>query len=141
MHDDVDHQILSILRRDARVSITTLAAQVGRSRTAVQARLDRLQRDGQILRYTIEEPGRRNPDEIGAFVKVALVAQREGPALVEILRDMPQVLACRGIAGEFAFMVLLRRLEHAELQSTLQHIYTLPGVLKTETVLTLTYEF
>ena len=56
MRDKIDEQILEELRRDSRVPITDLSRKVNRSRTAVQARLSRLEQSQQILGYTIKEP-------------------------------------------------------------------------------------
>ena len=54
MRDEIDEQILEALRRDSRLPVTNLSRKVGRSRTAVQARLSRLEQDQQILGYTIK---------------------------------------------------------------------------------------
>jgi DNA-binding Lrp family transcriptional regulator len=51
--DDLDRQILSILRRDARTPYTEIADRVGTSEGTVRNRVDRLTEDGIIERFTV----------------------------------------------------------------------------------------
>jgi len=51
--DDLDREILSILRRDARTPYTEIAAQVGTSEGTVRNRVDRLTENGVIERFTV----------------------------------------------------------------------------------------
>ena len=73
MRDKIDEQILEALRRDSRLPVTNLSRKVGRSRTAVQARLSRLEQDQQILGYTIKEPSTLETDGIGATETMAFL--------------------------------------------------------------------
>jgi len=51
--DDLDRQILSILRRDARTPYTEIADRVGTSEGTVRNRVDRLTSEGIIERFTV----------------------------------------------------------------------------------------
>jgi DNA-binding Lrp family transcriptional regulator len=51
--DAIDEKLLSALRDNARASTARLARLVGRSRTSVQSRLDRLEREGVIVGYSV----------------------------------------------------------------------------------------
>ncbi len=51
--DDLDRQILDILRRDARTPYTEIASQVGTSEGTVRNRVERLTEDGVIERFTV----------------------------------------------------------------------------------------
>jgi len=137
----IDEKILAELRQDSRIPVTTLANRVGRSRTAVQARINRLQQDGRIQRYTIDEPGRTKDSDVGAMVLISVTVRSKSQDLLSHLRGLPQVIGCFGIAGDFDFALLLSRMENAELQKLLEQIYLLDGVRKTETTLALYREF
>ena len=86
MRDEIDEQILEALRRDSRLPVTNLSRKVGRSRTAVQARLSRLEQDQQILGYTIKEPSTLETDGIGAIVMITMEIRSKGEAAVH---DLP----------------------------------------------------
>lgn len=137
----IDEKILAELRQDSRIPVTTLANRVGRSRTAVQARINRLQQDGRIQRYTIDEPGRTKDSDVGAMVLISVTVRSKSQDLLSHLRGLPHVIGCFGIAGDFDFALLLSRMENAELQKLLEQIYLLDGVRKTETTLALYREF
>ena len=53
MLDPLDLQLLALLEMDGRMSHARLARRVGRSRSAIQERIDRLERMGHIAGYTI----------------------------------------------------------------------------------------
>ena len=54
MLDTIDRRIIAALRRDARVSVTTLAAELKLARATVKSRLDRLVETRVIERFTID---------------------------------------------------------------------------------------
>ena len=51
--DATDHQLLSMLRENARVSVATLAKKLRVARGTVQNRLKRMEADGTIVGYTV----------------------------------------------------------------------------------------
>jgi len=51
--DDIDRQLLGLLRDDARTSVATLARKLRVARGTVQNRLARLESDGTIVGYTV----------------------------------------------------------------------------------------
>ena len=51
--DDLDRQILDILRRDSRTPYTEIATEIGVSEGTVRNRVDRLLEDGTIERFTV----------------------------------------------------------------------------------------
>jgi DNA-binding Lrp family transcriptional regulator len=51
--DDLDREILGLLRRDARTPYTEIAEQVGTSEGTVRNRVERLVEDGVIERFTV----------------------------------------------------------------------------------------
>ena len=50
---DTDQQLLSLLRENARASTADIARRLRLSRTTVQSRIERLQREGVIAGYTV----------------------------------------------------------------------------------------
>mgnify|MGYP003945117489 FL=1 len=68
--DGIDVKILNCVNRDARITVTELASQVGLSKTPCHARLRRLEKEGYILGYrAILDPVKLGLDHI-AFVEV-----------------------------------------------------------------------
>ncbi len=54
--DEYDLKILNILKENARTPVSEIAKRVGLSRQTVKSRIDKLEKDGVIKKYTIELP-------------------------------------------------------------------------------------
>lgn len=50
--DDLDEKLITLLRHNGRRSISDIAIDLGVSRATVRARMERLERSGDILGYT-----------------------------------------------------------------------------------------
>ena len=93
-----DEALLSLLREDARASTAQIARRLGLSRTTVQSRIERLQRNGVIAGYTVRLGEDFERDRIRALVMVT-VLPKQMPAVVEALRGMPEVRSLRSVSG------------------------------------------
>lgn len=142
MTDVIDDLILAELRRDARIPLTTIAKRVGRSRTAVEARVNRLKKTGRILRYTIEEPAAEGPESgLSAIILVAMEVRKRGDELLSAFMNMPQISSCVWVTGDYDFALMVKPLGSYELQQLIGRLYKLSGVKRTETLIALHKEF
>jgi DNA-binding Lrp family transcriptional regulator len=99
--DAVDEKLLTLLERDARRPVIALARAVGLSRSAVQERLARLERDGIIAGYTLRR-GRRLAGAAGTkAVLLVKIESRPCDAVTRLFRDWSEIKACYSVAGEF----------------------------------------
>src|SRR5258706_14350861 len=89
VRDSVDEKLISLLCRNARMTLTALAQGVSLSRTAVQARMARLERDRVIVGYRAAM-GERGDDTLSAVLSVTF-SQRPCFPGVEKFRDWPEI--------------------------------------------------
>lgn len=55
MHmDQINRKIIALLSQDSRMSISEIAGNVGRSRTVVAARIEQLEEQGEIVKFTVQ---------------------------------------------------------------------------------------
>jgi len=108
--DRIDRKILTILQREARISMTDLAREVGLSATPVTERVKRLERERVILGYH----ARLDPEALGmrilVFVELRL-AQKSSEIFDSVKRELahvPEVLECHLVAGEFDYLIKAR---------------------------------
>ena len=108
--DRTDRQILSILQKDGRIAISELASRVNLSTTPCSERVKRLEREGIIMGYH----ARVNPQLIDrnllVFLEIKLSA-KSGDVFDQVARDLieiPEVLECHLISGEFDYLVKAR---------------------------------
>jgi len=73
--DDLDLKLIYLLLDNARLSISELAEILGVSRPTVRSRLEKLEKEGVILGYTIK----LNPELLRAHNVVALIVQTDKP--------------------------------------------------------------
>jgi len=140
--DSIDKEILKELRVDARIPVTVLAERVGRSRAAVQARLDKLENSGAIRGYTIvEAPDPHSCQQTGAIVSVSVAVRSDANGLVDVFQKIPEVFSCMSVTGESAFVLLIARCSPDRLKEVVELIYETKGVTKTDTVISLKTDF
>lgn len=108
--DRIDRMILDILQRDGRIAISELAARVNLSTTPCSDRVKRLEREGIIMGYY----ARLNPEMLErnllVFLEIKLSA-KSGDVFDQVARNLteiPEVLECHLISGDFDYLVKAR---------------------------------
>lgn len=135
--DDTDRQLISLLRKDARTSVATLAAKLGVSRGTVTNRLRKLE-DGQVIvGYTLRLRPDAEPNQIRAWMAV-LVEGNQTRAVTAGLLGEPGVAALHDTNGRWDLLAELRAESMAELSAVLERIRLIKGIANTETSILLT---
>ena len=128
--DDIDRKLLSLLRNNARTPTAALGRQLSLSRSAVQERLKRLERDGIIAGYTLvvgkdgEAPG------VGAHVLLSVDPKAHDQA-IGALKKLPEVQSAYTVSGSFDAIAIVSASNAAHLDEILTRIGHLPGVQRT----------
>ena len=130
--DATDQQLLSLLRKDARTSVATLAHKLGVSRGTVTNRVTKLEDAGIIVGYTVRLRPDAQPTEIGAWMSVA-VEGNETRAVIASLLGEPGVAALHDTNGRWDLLAELRAANLAELSQVLERIRLIRGISNTET--------
>ena len=130
--DATDQQLLSLLRKDARTSVATLASKLGVSRGTVSNRITKLEDAGIIVGYTVRLRPDAQPSEISAWMSVA-VAGNETRAVIASLLGEPGVACLHDTNGRWDLLAELRAANLAELSRVLERIRLIRGISSTET--------
>ena len=138
--DDLDRQILGQLQEDASVSSAELARRVDLSAPGLQKRLHRLRAtgviNGQVALLNREAVGL----DLLCFVHVTLAHhQPDGVSgFRSAVQEMPEVLECHHLTGEFDYLLKVVAANHRELEQFLVHRLTpTPGVDRIRTSIVL----
>lgn len=135
--DDVDRNILALLRGNAKLTFNELGAQVGLSSTAVKRRVDRLQRDQVIVGYGARIDPRALGEGIEALIEV-YCADRTAPADVgSSLLGLAQVVSAFTVSGEADAVVRARVESIADLERFVERLRRDPNVVRTKTLIVL----
>ena len=130
--DAPDQQLLSLLRKDARASIATLAQKLGVSRGTVTNRITRLEDAGIIVGYTVRLRPDAEPNEIRAWMGIA-VEGNETRAVIASLLGEPGVASLHDTNGRWDLLAELRAANLSELSQVLERIRLVRGISSTET--------
>lgn len=139
MQDAVDTAIVAAVARDGRVTLADLAAQVGLSTSAVQARVRRLEKDGVIVGYR----ALLDPEAVGrplsAFVEITPLDPGQPDTAPEQLAHLDAIEACHSIAGDAAYMLLVRVASPRALEELVRDIRAAAAVSTRTTVVLQTF--
>ncbi len=107
MLDTLDKTILKILQAEGRISNTELARRVRLSPPATHARVKRLEEQGYIRKYAALLEAEKVGYDMLCFVQISLqlhaLEQVEG--FRAAIQEMPEVLECHHITGEFDYLL------------------------------------
>lgn len=134
--DAIDRKLLALLRADARASFTALARDAGLSRTAIQKRMARLERDGVILGYTVRLAERPKPPVTRAMLSLR-IRTRPCATVLDRFRNWPEVVACYSLAGPVDAMLIVETDDAAALSQLVDRLSAVPGVGEIATALIL----
>ena len=131
--DEVDHRLIDLLRDDARMSVTDLAAQANVSRANAYQRLARLRESGAIRRFTVDVDHRQLGDSVTAlvFVDIDQHAWREMGAR---LLELPGVDYVGFTTGTMDIVLIVRAPDMQHLRDVvLERLQSFPEVRSTQT--------
>lgn len=135
--DATDQQLLALLRENARAPTAELARRLGLSRTTVQSRIERLERGGVILGYSVRTSAAHDAAQVRALVMIA-AEPRLSPSIESALRRLPQVRTLHSVSGVHDFIAGVEAAGVAELDRLIDRIGALDGVERTSTAILMT---
>lgn len=131
--DELDQAILTQLAANARVSVADLARALTTARSTIQARIERLERNGTIAGYTLRLSDTARASQIRATVLLSIDPQAQAGILTR-LRALPAVASAVTTSGRFDLLLLIGAETTAALDRVLDDLGRIPGVRSSETL-------
>jgi len=131
--DDLDRQILDILRRDARTPYTEIADRVGTSEGTVRNRVDQLNEKGIIERFTIST----RTGNVKAMVEISVDVNVQTEGLTEQLAEWNPVDFVWQVSGEEDIVLVVDAADTSSLNDLITRVRELTEVESTKTRLIL----
>jgi DNA-binding Lrp family transcriptional regulator len=128
--DDTDTRLISLLRENARAPTAEIGRRLGLSRTTVQGRIERLERQGVILGYTARISEDLERGSVRAHVMIT-VGPKNARAVETALRALPAVRVLHSVSGAFDLLAVVVAPSVAEMDAVIDQIGDLPGVERT----------
>lgn len=140
MLDRLGKNILQELQRDARISNTELARRINLSPPATLTRVKRLEEEGFIQSYAAIVNRQKAGYDLLCFISVSLQLHDtdQVTGFIKIIQEMPEVLECHHITGEYDYLLKVVTRDTEGLEDFLMHRLTpISGVARIHTNLVL----
>ena len=130
--DDTDRAIIKCLESDARMSLRSVAGEVGVSLGTVSNRLRRLENSGVVTGYTVQ----LDAEKVGWGLTVVVGLRIEKGRLLELQRKIAEdhrVLGVYDVTGDFDSMVVARAVDRGDLDDLSKTVLSLEGITRSVT--------
>ena len=133
--DEIDQRLIALLRRDARRTTAALARDLNLSRTAVQARIARLERDGIILGYATTVA----PDAVAGVLALVTLSITVRPCglVIDRLSSWPEIERIYSIAGDRDAVLIVSVASPQALSALADRLEAVEGIGAVETTVVL----
>lgn len=141
MLDSLDKAILQVLQIDGRISNVELANRVNLSPPAIHTRIKRLEQQGYIRRYVALLDREQIGFDMLCFINVSLQLHQleQVDNFREIILQMPEVLECHHLTGEYDYLLKVVVRNRKELERfVMGRLTPIPGIARIYTSLVLT---
>lgn len=129
--DDIDRELLGLLREDARTPVIALAKKLRLARTTVQNRIAKLEKDGMIVGYTVRLKPAAEPARVRAVMAVAV--DGKNTEVLAKLRGHPNVVGLHSTNGRWDLIADLQADSLEAFDAVLRSIRLIDGIATTET--------
>lgn len=134
--DDIDETILSMLEKDGRATLSQLSDATGLSISAVQSRVQKLERRNVILGYKAVVDDEKRGLAVRAYIAVTPIDYSKEAEIPAKLQDIEGIMSCDSVAGSPSYMLTVRAASPSKLEDLLNVIHqTVP--VSTETTIVL----
>lgn len=137
--DALDRQILDVLQKEAQLSNTELARKINLSPPATHARVKRLETEGFVDQYVAILNKKKLGFDLLLFVFVSTHVHQSDQldALEQVIKDMPEVMECFCLTGEYDYLLKVATKDRVELEQFIRKLNLLSGVVRIQTNLSL----
>lgn len=134
--DETNRQLISLLRKDARMPVAELAKRLGVSRATVQNRMQKLKDEGVILGYTVKLGTELTEAPIRASMSIQ-AASSEEESVIARLRGHPNVRRVHHTTGRWDLIAEIHTDTLQAFNKVVGAIRLIKGVKQTESNLLL----
>ena len=135
--DDLDQKLVTLLRHNARRSVSDLAIELGMARATIRTRMERLEQSGEIIGYTVM----LKSDAAALPVRGIMMIEVEGHSADRVLRALngfSEISAIHTTNGRWDLIAELGAGTLPDFDAVLRRIRLIQGITSSETTLLLT---
>ena len=130
--DELDQQLIALLRQNARLSVADLAHKLKVSRGTVTNRLRKLEDTQTVVGYTVRLRPEAEPNRIRAWTSIEVEGNRMRGVIASLLGE-PGVASLHDTNGRWDLLAELEVGSMKELSDVLERVRLINGIRVTET--------
>jgi len=130
--DEMDTQLIRLLRRNARASLSELAADLGVQRNTVRARLAKLTKAGEIVGFTVQTKADVQEYPVRGFMMLEIAGRQSERAAAALLKR-PEVQAVHSTNGKWDYIAEIGAETLEDFDAALTAIRRTEAIGRTET--------
>jgi DNA-binding Lrp family transcriptional regulator len=137
IYDDLDREMIALLKRDGRASVAKLAEILDVSRGTVQNRMDRLLHSGALLGFT----ARVREDYEDGGIRAIMMIEISGKNTTQVitrLRGIPELQRVHTTSGKWDLVSEVQVESLADFDRVLREVRMIDGIENSETSMLLT---
>lgn len=128
--DAMDHQLIELLKVNARLPLVNIAKALGCARSTAQLRLKGLEDAGVITGYTVSVSSTRGPHVIRAMVLISIESRHESTVMRELAKRH-EITKLYSVSGRYDLCAILLTDSTQELDAVIDRIRNVQGVTDT----------
>ena len=138
--NEIDSEILGLLRENSRISITEIAQKTRTSRATVQKRIEYMETTGIITGYTVRIKPNASPNKVQAWMSI-MVEGNKATSVIKELRLNPAIQTLHTTNGKWDLLVEIQADSLINFDLILGQVRNIAGIYNTETsILLSTYK-
>tara|TARA_Y100000758_G_C16028514_1_gene413783 strand:+ start:278 stop:757 length:480 start_codon:yes stop_codon:yes gene_type:complete len=131
--DSIDKQILSILKCNARNSVSNIADEINLSAPATSDRIKKLEDMNIIIGYkTVIDPHKVGLD-ILALITIISESSADYGKIISYANQVDEIVECFATTGRGSHILIVQTKDSQSLEQLLRTIQSWPNVMRTET--------
>jgi DNA-binding Lrp family transcriptional regulator len=135
--DELDQKLITLLRHNGRRSISDLAVELDVARATVRSRIERLERSGEIVGYTVILKSDTSALPVRGIMMIE-VGGHKTDSVLRALNGFSEISAIHTTNGKWDLVAELGAASLPDFDSLLKRIRMISGITSSETTLFLT---
>ena len=131
--DNIDLKIISMLKKNARVSASAISKEVGLAVSSVTERIRRLENQGIILQYTTVIDNSKIEGGITAMIGIKIEHTRYIDSITDILSADPHVVSLYILTGDLDYLASIYAVSTEEFRKIHRTIANIEGIASVKT--------
>jgi DNA-binding Lrp family transcriptional regulator len=132
--DEVDRQIIKILKEDGRAGYSEIGEKIGLTEGAIRKRIKALTDDGTIRKFTVKIGVAEGAEAITLLATNPAYPTQE---VSKKIQTIPNVQTIYEVTGEYDIVAVISGMNVVEVNECIEKIRRVEGIMKTNTMIVL----